>query len=330
MRCCRISTIPLCNRPSSRRSARSAPRPLRRCRGCWKSPKRATSGRRSFRSSPASGHGAKAALPMIYAAAKDYAPDVRASAVTALASVEPDDAKALAVLVPLAGECPNPARCAARPRMRSAKYGPAASAAVPGLITMLDKETERGEVMRTLKSIGVKNVPDLLTMLAKGDDPHTDFCLRIARQPRPGGEGRRAEAARDRRAGWPAARLGHRRRSRRSIPRGLSERISLAFRPVGMFGDVHRAASLSSANSTTPRLILWCYAIWRTPSSSSATSDPSLDAVAHARSGPQRDSIGFGLAAEHAGGHRRVPARMDGASSGSFSCHSVSRVSRRW
>ncbi|HSI12555.1 MAG TPA: HEAT repeat domain-containing protein, partial [Chthoniobacter sp.] len=103
-----------------------------------------------------------------YAAARDPQPDVRASAATALAAVETDDAKALEVLVPFAaaGQSGKVRRAAAH---ALAKYGPAASAAVPGLITMLEKETERGESMRALKAIGVKNVPDLVSMLAVRD-----------------------------------------------------------------------------------------------------------------------------------------------------------------
>jgi len=114
------------------------------------------------------GHGAKDALPMIYTAIHDSAPDVRASAATALAAVETDDAKAIATIVPLAraSESGKVRRAAAH---AVAKYGPAAGAAVPGLISMLEKETERGEAMRALKAIGVKNVPDLMSMLAVRD-----------------------------------------------------------------------------------------------------------------------------------------------------------------
>jgi HEAT repeat protein len=114
------------------------------------------------------GPGAKEALPMIYAAVRDSLPDVRASAVTALAAVETDDAKAIEVIVPLARstESGKVRRATAH---ALAKYGSAASAAVPGLISMLEKETERGEAMRALKAIGVKNVPDLVTMLSVRD-----------------------------------------------------------------------------------------------------------------------------------------------------------------
>jgi HEAT repeat protein len=93
---------------------------------------------------------------------------VRASAATALASVETDDAKALAVLMPLAdsNQSGKVRRAAAH---ALAKYGQAASGAVPGLISMLEKETERGEAMRALKAIGVRNVPDLVAMLSVKD-----------------------------------------------------------------------------------------------------------------------------------------------------------------
>jgi HEAT repeat protein len=121
------------------------------------------------------GHGAGAALPMIYAAVRDASPDVRASAATALASVEPDDAKALPVLTPLVGngQSGKVRRAAAHVL---GKYGAAASAAVPGLISMLDKETERGEAMRALKSIGVHNVPDLVAMLSMRDPRVRSFA----------------------------------------------------------------------------------------------------------------------------------------------------------
>ena len=114
------------------------------------------------------GPGAKDALPMIYAAARDRVAEVKISGVTALAAVETDDAKALAVLIPLVGNGESNKVCRAVAHAL-AKYGPAASAAVPGLISMLDKDTERGEAMRAIKAIGVKNVPDLLTLLSKTD-----------------------------------------------------------------------------------------------------------------------------------------------------------------
>jgi len=105
---------------------------------------------------------------MIYAAVREETADVRASAATALAAVEPDDAKVLAALTPLvdSGQSGKVRRASAH---ALAKYGPAARAAVPGLVTMLNKETERGEAMRALKSIGVRTVPDLVAMLAVRD-----------------------------------------------------------------------------------------------------------------------------------------------------------------
>lgn len=121
------------------------------------------------------GQGAKEALPMIYAAVKDPAPDVRASAATALAAVETDDAKAIAVLAPLA-KATESGKVRRATAHAIAKYGPAASAAVPGLITMLEKDTERSEAMRALKAIGVKNVPDLMAMLAVHDPKVRTFA----------------------------------------------------------------------------------------------------------------------------------------------------------
>ena len=112
---------------------------------------------------------------MIYASLKDYSSDVRASAVTALASVESDDAKALAVLVPLVSNNGSSKVLGAAVRAL-AKYGPAASAAVPGLIRLVDKDIIRGEAMRALKAIGVRNVPDLLTLLSMGDSRIRTFA----------------------------------------------------------------------------------------------------------------------------------------------------------
>jgi len=114
------------------------------------------------------GRGASAALPTIYAAMNDQATEVRAAGVTALASIETDDAKALSIIIPLAsrGQSGDIRRAAVR---ALAKYGPAAAPAVPRLVAMLDKETDRGEVMKALKSIGVHTVPDLTAMLAVHD-----------------------------------------------------------------------------------------------------------------------------------------------------------------
>jgi HEAT repeat protein len=114
------------------------------------------------------GRGAGAALPTIYSAIHDSASDVRASATMALAYVEPDQAKALAAIIPMVDKSQSgDVRRAAERAL--AKLGPAATPAVPRLIAMLDKETERGEVMRTLKSIGVHTVPELVTMLSVHD-----------------------------------------------------------------------------------------------------------------------------------------------------------------
>ncbi len=121
------------------------------------------------------GPGASAALPMIYAALTDRSQDVRASAATALAAVETNNAKALQALVPLLKQSES-----GKVRRMTAhalpKYGPAAKDAVPALIGMLDKDTERGEAMRALKAIGVHNVPDLLVMLSVPDPKVRTFA----------------------------------------------------------------------------------------------------------------------------------------------------------
>ncbi len=60
------------------------------------------------------GKGAKEALPLIYASIRDSSPDVRASAVTALASVETDDAQGHRRDCALRPQHRKPARCTAR------------------------------------------------------------------------------------------------------------------------------------------------------------------------------------------------------------------------
>jgi HEAT repeat protein len=121
------------------------------------------------------GRGAGAALPSIYRAVNDSAPEVRAPAIAALASVENDDAKALNAIIPLAdrNQTGTVRRAAAH---ALGKYGPAAAPAVPRLIALLDRENERGEAMRALKSIGVHSVPDLVTMLAVHDSRVRTFA----------------------------------------------------------------------------------------------------------------------------------------------------------
>lgn len=114
------------------------------------------------------GKGATAALPKIYEwLNNDPAGDVRASAATALAAIETDDAKALAALIPLAHDQSGRMRRAVA--LGLVRYGPAASAAVPALVRMLPSPNERGEAMRALKVIGVRTVPELKSMLAVND-----------------------------------------------------------------------------------------------------------------------------------------------------------------
>ena len=111
------------------------------------------------------GPGANAALPMIYAAIDDAAPEVRASAATALAGIERDDARVLATLTPMLTNTES-GRVRRAVAVALVKYGTAASAAVPGLVAMLERETDRGSAMQALKAIGVRTVPELIKMLA--------------------------------------------------------------------------------------------------------------------------------------------------------------------
>jgi HEAT repeat protein len=113
------------------------------------------------------GASASSALPLIYACLNDQAGDVRAAAATALGVIESDNAKALATLIPLAGDPSARMRKAASAAL--AKYGVAARPAVPSIVGMLEKETERGDAMRALKAIGVDTLPELKKMLAVKD-----------------------------------------------------------------------------------------------------------------------------------------------------------------
>ena len=110
------------------------------------------------------GHDAGAALPMIRACAKDPAPELRASSAPALTAVDPDGAEVLSTLLILLRDSSGMVRRATAPELE--KLGPRAEAAIPGLIAMLDQDTERSLALAALKSIKVRNIPDLLTLLA--------------------------------------------------------------------------------------------------------------------------------------------------------------------
>ena len=90
---------------------------------------------------------------------------MRAAAAAALASIERDDARALATLTAMLASTES-GRVRRAVALGLVKYGPAASSAVPGLVAMLDRETDRGSAMQALKAIGVRTVPELLKMLA--------------------------------------------------------------------------------------------------------------------------------------------------------------------
>jgi HEAT repeat protein len=113
------------------------------------------------------GAGASSALPLIYTCLNDPAADVRASAATAVAAVEPDKGKALATLIPLAADPSGRMRRTIAPAL--VPYGAAARPAVPALVRMLAVETERAGALLALKAIGVDNVPELKKMLAIKD-----------------------------------------------------------------------------------------------------------------------------------------------------------------
>jgi HEAT repeat protein len=109
------------------------------------------------------GHDASAGLPMIRACVKDPAPELRASAGRTLAAVDPDEAEVLSNLLTLLRDTSGMVRSATAPEL--GKLGPRAEAAIPGLIAMLDRDNERALALAALKSIKVRNIPDLLKLL---------------------------------------------------------------------------------------------------------------------------------------------------------------------
>ena len=110
------------------------------------------------------GREASTALPAVYAAMRDNDPDVRISATQALPVIESDDAKILAALLPGLGDDSGRVR---RPTAAAlSKFGERARAATSGLVTMLERDNDRGVALLALKVIGVRSVPDLLRALS--------------------------------------------------------------------------------------------------------------------------------------------------------------------
>ena len=99
-----------------------------------------------------------------YAAMRDGDPDVRIAATQALPAIESDESKILAALLPGLGDDSGRVR---RPIAAAlSKFGERARAATPGLVTMLERDNDRGVALLALKVIGVRSVPDLLRALS--------------------------------------------------------------------------------------------------------------------------------------------------------------------
>ena len=107
---------------------------------------------------------AAAALPVVYDSLKDGDIDVRAAAIPALVAVESDESKTIATLVRAVSDENGRVRRPAAAAL--SKFGERARAATPGLITMLERDNERGVALLSLKVIGVRSVPDLLRALS--------------------------------------------------------------------------------------------------------------------------------------------------------------------
>ena len=110
------------------------------------------------------GREASSALPSVYAAMRDGDGDVRAAAIQAMPAIESDDAKAIAALLP--GLSDDIGRVRRPTAAALSKFGERARAATPGLVAMLERDTDRGVAMLALKVIGVRSVPDLLRALS--------------------------------------------------------------------------------------------------------------------------------------------------------------------
>ena len=122
---------------------------------------------------------ASAALPVVHDALKDGDIEVRAAAIPALVAVESDESKTIATLVKAVSDEDGRVRRPAAAAL--AKFRERARAATPGLITMLERDTDRGVALLSLKVIGVRSVPDLLRALSMKEPPVRVFaCDQLA------------------------------------------------------------------------------------------------------------------------------------------------------
>ena len=94
---------------------------------------------------------------MIRVCLKDPAQEIRASAAPALAAIDPDKDEVTAILLILLKDPSGMVRRAAAPEV--GKLGPRASAAVPSLMAMLDKETEVSSRYPPLKKLAFMMCP---------------------------------------------------------------------------------------------------------------------------------------------------------------------------
>ncbi len=109
------------------------------------------------------GKTASAALPLVHAAVKDDEGDVRVAAVSAVAAIESDESKVIAILVEALADQSGRVRRPAAAAL--SKFGERARVATPGLVSMLERDNERGVALLAMKVIGVRSVPDLLRAL---------------------------------------------------------------------------------------------------------------------------------------------------------------------
>lgn len=105
--------------------------------------------------------------PVAYEALKSDDREIRLAALQVVAKVEQDEAKLLPILLKALKEESGRVRRVAAIGLRG--LGEKASAAVPELIPMLDRDLERQTAIDTLKAIHVRDLPSLLTVLNNKD-----------------------------------------------------------------------------------------------------------------------------------------------------------------
>jgi len=118
-------------------------------------------------------------LPFLYDSVKNDDREIRLSALQALTKIEPDREKLFPVLIKGLQEDSGRVRRVAAQGLRSYNYGERAQEAVPALMAMLDKDTDRQIAVDTLRAIHVRELPPLLTALNHKDAKVRAFACEL-------------------------------------------------------------------------------------------------------------------------------------------------------